>query len=103
MHWRLSQPSVKRRLPQVWSSSYSSCNDMTSKTDSVSLNGLRRAKPRAIICDIDDTICTEFDRPIAIACEVLHRIGRAIQVHYVTSRPEESRDGTLTFMDDNRL
>jgi len=30
-----------------------------------------RAKPLAIICDIDDTICVQFDQPILSACQVL--------------------------------
>jgi acid phosphatase class B len=62
-----------------------------------------RPKTRAIICDIDDTICTMFDVPFQIACEVLRQLDRAIEVHYVTARPEASRDGTVNFLMEHRL
>ncbi|MCI0460238.1 MAG: HAD family hydrolase [Gemmataceae bacterium] len=63
----------------------------------------RQPKRRALICDIDDTLCTGFDVPIAIACQVLARIDRSIEVHYVTARPEASRPGTERFLDEYRL
>jgi phosphoglycolate phosphatase-like HAD superfamily hydrolase len=63
----------------------------------------RRPKPRALICDIDDTLCTGFDVPIAIACRVLTEIDRSIEVHYVTARPEASRAGTERFLEEYRL
>ncbi len=63
----------------------------------------RRPKRRALICDIDDTLCTGFDVPIVIACKVLAQIDRSIEVHYVTARPESSRAGTEHFLDEHRL
>jgi phosphoglycolate phosphatase-like HAD superfamily hydrolase len=60
-------------------------------------------RTRALICDIDETICTEFDRPIAVAVAVLRQLDRAIEVHYVTARPEASRLHTLTFFGDHGL
>jgi len=76
---------------------------MPNEPDDLMFPRSRRSRQRAIVCDIDDTICTEFDRPITIACEVLRRISHTIQVHYVTSRPEESRAGTESFIDEYRL
>ncbi len=60
-------------------------------------------RTRAIICDIDETICTEFDRPIAVAIAVLRQLDRAIEVHYVTARPDASRLHTLNFFGDHGL
>jgi hypothetical protein len=62
-----------------------------------------RPRERAVICDIDDTLCTEFDCPILIACQMLVRIDRTIAVHYVTARPEEARPGTERFLETHRL
>jgi hypothetical protein len=62
-----------------------------------------RPKARAIICDIDDTICTQFDRPIPAAIRFLLALDRSIEVHYVTARPEASRAGTERFLSDHRL
>ncbi len=62
-----------------------------------------RPKRRALICDIDDTLCTGFDVPIAVACRVLTQIDCSIEVHYVTARPESSRGGTERFLDEYRL
>ena len=42
------------------------------------------SKPLAIICDIDETLCTEFDRPIRTACQVLAGLHQAIRC--ITSR-----------------
>jgi predicted secreted acid phosphatase len=61
------------------------------------------SKPLAIICDIDETLCTEFDRPILAACRMMAGLHRAIEVHYVTARPEGSRKGTEEFLCDQRL
>jgi hypothetical protein len=61
------------------------------------------SKPLAIICDIDETLCTEFDRPIVAACQVMVRLHRAIEVHYVTARPDGARKGTEEFLCDHRL
>jgi phosphoglycolate phosphatase-like HAD superfamily hydrolase len=62
-----------------------------------------RPKTRAIICDIDDTLCTGFDLPILAAVQFLAALDRAIDVHYVTARPEASREGTERFLADHRL
>jgi acid phosphatase class B len=63
----------------------------------------RPPRPRAIVCDLDDTLCTEFDRPILVACRLLAAVDRAIEVHYVTARPEQARAGTERFLCDQRL
>jgi phosphoglycolate phosphatase-like HAD superfamily hydrolase len=62
-----------------------------------------RPKPRAIICDIDDTLCTGFDCPLLAAVKTLATLDRSIAVHYVTARPEGSRAGTEQFLTDHRL
>jgi predicted secreted acid phosphatase len=62
-----------------------------------------RPRAQAIICDIDDTICVQFDQPIVAAIQFLAALDRAIEVHYVTARPEASRKGTEEFLCDNRL
>jgi hypothetical protein len=61
------------------------------------------SRPLAIICDIDETLCTEFDRPILAACRALAALHRAIEVHYVTARPGGARKGTEAFLCDQRL
>ncbi len=58
------------------------------------------SKPLAIICDIDETLCTEYDHPIEAAYRVMTRLHRAIKVHYVTARPEASRTRTEEFLCD---
>jgi phosphoglycolate phosphatase-like HAD superfamily hydrolase len=63
----------------------------------------RPPKRRAIICDIDDTLCTQFDVPIAVACRVMQQLDRSIEVHYVTARPEASRACTEKFLEEHRL
>jgi len=60
-------------------------------------------RPRAIICDIDDTICSGFDVPFPNAIDVLRAIDRSIEVHYVTARPEASRAGTERFLQEQGL
>lgn len=62
-----------------------------------------RPKTRAVICDIDDTLCVQFDRPIVVAVQLLVRLDRSIEVHYVTARPEASRAGTERFLAEHRL
>ena len=57
---------------------------------------------KALIVDIDETICTQFDCAIPFACEVLRGL-RGIEVPYVTSRPEASRKETEKFLDRERL
>jgi hypothetical protein len=57
-----------------------------------------RPRTRAIICDIDDTICVQFDQPIVAAIQFLAALDRTIEVHYVTARPEASRKGTEEFL-----
>jgi hypothetical protein len=61
------------------------------------------SKPLAIICDIDDTLCTDFNHPIRAACRVMARLHRVVRVHYVTARPEAARKGTEEFLCDQRL
>lgn len=62
------------------------------------------AKPLALIVDLDETICTNFECPIRPAVEVLVRIDRQkLTVHYVTARTEVSRTGTDRFIMDHRL
>jgi len=63
----------------------------------------RRPKRRAIICDIDDTLCTDFDCPLLAAVRTLAALDRSIEVHYVTARPEGSRPGTEQFLAEHRL
>jgi hypothetical protein len=63
----------------------------------------RPARRRAIICDIDDTLCVEFDCPLPAACVFLASLDRSIEVHYVTARPEGARAGTERFLVDQRL
>ncbi len=62
-----------------------------------------RPKPFALICDIDDTLCTEFDKPVLVACRYLAGLDRLVTVHYVTARPEAARDGTERFLAEHRL
>jgi phosphoglycolate phosphatase-like HAD superfamily hydrolase len=62
-----------------------------------------RPKPRAIICDIDDTICSLFDVPFSHAVEMLTALDRAVEVHYVTARPPASRQETERFLAEHRL
>lgn len=58
----------------------------------------------AIICDIDDTICIEFNQPVAAACALLRELPRySIEVHYVTARSEESKEITESFLVEQRL
>jgi len=62
------------------------------------------SKPFAIIVDIDETICTQFDVPIEVAVEVLQRIDeRKLHVHYVTARPEVCGTATANFITADRL
>ncbi|MEW6209766.1 MAG: hypothetical protein AB1631_15490, partial [Acidobacteriota bacterium] len=63
----------------------------------------KRKKTKAIVCDIDDTILKSFDQPIESACRILGALDRAIEVHFVTSRPESSRANTEAFIEANRL
>lgn len=61
-------------------------------------------KQLALIVDLDDTVCTGFACPIAIALTVLRRLDRQkVAVHYVTARPEASRRGTEQFIEEHRL
>ena len=63
----------------------------------------RRERTRAIICDIDNTILTENDKPIVVACQFLARLHPSIEVHYVTGRPDDLREETLKFLTECRL
>lgn len=58
----------------------------------------------ALIVDLDDTVCTAFACPIAVALETLRRLDRRrVEVHYVTARPEASRKETERFLNEHRL
>jgi hypothetical protein len=62
------------------------------------------AKGLALIVDLDDTLCTNFECPIRSAVEVLVRVDRQkLTVHYVTARTEVSREGTDRFIQEHRL
>ena len=62
------------------------------------------ARSLALIVDLDDTICTDFDWPIRAAVEVLVRIDRQkVAVHYVTARTEVGRAATERFLEEHRL
>lgn len=61
-------------------------------------------KPLAIIVDLDETLCTQFDVPVEAGVGVLRRIDeRKIQVHYVTARTAVCRDATERFVGVHRL
>src|SRR5262249_44666059 len=60
-------------------------------------------KTKAVICDLDETLCTEFDWPIVAGCRLLAELESSIEVHYVTSRPETARAATERFLEENRL
>jgi phosphoglycolate phosphatase-like HAD superfamily hydrolase len=62
-----------------------------------------RPRTKAIICDIDDTICVQFDQPVVEAIKLLAALDRSVEVHYVTARPEASRQGTEEFLSAHRL
>lgn len=62
------------------------------------------AKRLALIVDLDETLCEQFDVPIRAGVELLRRIARTrVEVHYVTARTEVSRRGTERFFADARL
>jgi hypothetical protein len=63
----------------------------------------KEPRSRAVICDIDETLCTFFNLPVALACRVLTQLDPAIAVHYVTARPEELRPETERFLREQRL
>jgi hypothetical protein len=57
-------------------------------------------KPLAIIVDLGETLCTQFDVPVAAGLAVLRRIDQhKIRVHYVTARTEQCRPATEVFID----
>ncbi len=61
-------------------------------------------KQRAIIVDLDETLCTQFDVPIDAGVKVLQRIDESkLHVHYVTARTIVCREGTEKFIRVNRL
>jgi phosphoglycolate phosphatase-like HAD superfamily hydrolase len=62
-----------------------------------------RPRPLAVICDLDDTLCVGFDKPILQATGFLAALDRTVEVHYVTARPEASRAGTERFLAEHRL
>ena len=55
-------------------------------------------KRLAIVVDIDETICTQFDVPVNVGIELLKQIDdERLTVFYVTARTEICRVGTETF------
>jgi acid phosphatase class B len=63
----------------------------------------RRPKPPAVIVDLDETLCTQFDVPVPAGVALLAALPRTLTVHYVTARPEASRRGTEAFLLEYRL
>lgn len=62
------------------------------------------AKRFAVIVDLDETLCEQFDVPIRAGVELLRRLDRArVEVHYVTARTDASRRGTERFFAEHRL
>src|SRR5262245_50262628 len=97
--------SPMRPSPRVSVSSMSRfrCEKIEMETDFLTDWLRNRPRNRGVICDIDDTLCVQFDQPILIACQTLAVLDRSVQVHYVTARPEASRQGTEKFIVDQRL
>jgi hypothetical protein len=63
-----------------------------------------QGKKLAIIVDLDETLCTQFDVPVEAGIGVLQRIDPfKLQVHYVTVRTAICRDATETFLRAHRL
>ncbi len=61
-------------------------------------------KQPAIIVDLDETLCTEFDVPIQSGVELLRRISQTeVEVHYVTARTAICSHGTEKFIQLHRL
>jgi len=58
----------------------------------------------AIIVDLDETLCTQFDVPVENGVGVLRRVDQLkLQVHYVTARTPVCRDATARFIAEHRL
>ncbi len=58
-----------------------------------------RQKQLAIIVDLDETLCTQFDVPVESGVAVLRRIDQSkLHVHYVTARTAICRAGTERFV-----
>lgn len=56
-------------------------------------------KQPAIIVDLDETLCTQFDVPVQSGVEVLRRIDQfKLHVHYVTARTAICREATERFV-----
>ncbi len=56
-------------------------------------------KPLAVIVDLDETLCTQFDVPVETGIGVLRRMDeRRVQVHYVTARTSVCREATERFL-----
>jgi phosphoglycolate phosphatase-like HAD superfamily hydrolase len=61
-------------------------------------------KQLALIVDLDGTLCTDFDIPVAMGVEVLKQIDeRKTKVHYVTARTGVCRDDTEVFLKEQGL
>jgi predicted secreted acid phosphatase len=56
-----------------------------------------------LFCDIDETICTEFNCPVEPAVRVLRRLKGAVEVFYVSARPQASRGSTQNFLEKQGL
>ncbi|HAA54030.1 MAG TPA: hypothetical protein DCE42_04710 [Myxococcales bacterium] len=59
----------------------------------------QRNKQPAIVCDIDETLCTQFDHPIVPAIRLLRQLAPPIILLYLTARPEGTKDATVSFLE----
>lgn len=62
-----------------------------------------RQRTRLLLCDIDETLCTQFDQPIHNACATMRRVPQEIIVYYVTARPLETQALTQRFLREQQL
>jgi predicted secreted acid phosphatase len=58
-----------------------------------------RHKPKTLICDIDETLCTQFDQPIEEALTTIEQLPKGFPIHYVTARPESAKEPTIEFLE----
>ncbi len=56
-------------------------------------------KSRALVCDLDGTLFTDFSTPIVEGVQALLSVHHSIVVHYVTARLEYGRAATLAALD----
>jgi hypothetical protein len=72
--------------------------------NSVNLCQRSLEKQLAIIVDLDETLCAQFDVPVQAGVGVLRRVDRIkLQVHYVTARTTACREATERFIAAHRL